>query len=124
MIARQGLPAQPTGRNPGRPDLAGRLDAPDGAVGVLDGDAVAVDVGDHRTQLDFHAQLLQPGSRPLTELCAHRWQHRRGGVKQNHPRLGRVDVPECALQRVLGQLGDLSGHFNTGGASPDNGECQ
>lgn len=30
-------PAQPTGRNPGRPDLAGRLDAPDGAVGVLDG---------------------------------------------------------------------------------------
>ena len=90
----------PLAWTPGGPHLASRLDAPDGAVGVLDRDAVAVHVGDHRAQLNLHAHLLQPGGRPLTQLFAERRQHRGRGVEQYHPRPGRVDVPERALQRV------------------------
>ena len=33
-------------------------------------------------------------------------------------------MPERALERVLGQLGDLPGHFDTGGAGSDDGERQ
>ena len=50
-------------------------------------DAVAVDVGDHRAELDLDAHLLQPGLRLLAELLAHRWQHRGRGIEQDHPRL-------------------------------------
>jgi hypothetical protein len=107
-----------------RPHLARGFDAPGGAVRVLDRDAVAVDVGDHRTQLDFHAHLFQPRGRPLTELLAERRQHRGGRVEQDHPRAGGIDVPEGALQGVGGQFGDLPGHFDAGGTGADHGERQ
>ena len=33
-------------------------------------------------------------------------------------------MPECALERVVGQLGDLTGHLDTGGSGPDDDERQ
>jgi hypothetical protein len=33
-------------------------------------------------------------------------------------------VPERALQGVVRQFGNLPGHFDTGGAGPDDGERQ
>ena len=94
------------------------------AVGVLDGDAVAVDVGDHRAELDLDAHLLQAGPRLLAELLTHRRQHGGRGVEQDHPRLGRIDVPERAFERVVGEFGDLPGHLDAGGTGADDGERQ
>ena len=104
--------------------LVAAFDAAGGAVGVLDGDAVAVDVGDHRVELDLDAHLLQPGLRLLAELLAHRRQHRGRGVEQDHPRLGGVDVPERALEGVVGELGDLPGHLDAGRTGADDDERQ
>ena len=116
------IPAQGAGRDPGRPHLACRFDAPDGAVGVLDGDAVAVDVGHHRPELDFDAHLFQPRGGSLAELVAERRQHRGGGVEQDDPCPGGVDVTEGALQGVIGQFRDLAGHLDAGGPGADDGE--
>ena len=104
--------------------LVARLDTASGAVGVLDRDAVAVDVGDHGVELDLDAHLLQPRLRLLAELLAHRRQHRGCGVEQDHPGLGRVDVPERALEGVVGELGDLAGHFHSGRTGADDDEGQ
>ena len=38
------------------------------------------------------------------ELLTHRRQYRGRGVDQDHPRLGRVDVPERTLERVVGEF--------------------
>ena len=91
---------------------------------MLDGDAIAVDVGDHRAELDLDTELLQAGSGLEAELGAHRRQNGRGGVEQDHSGLGGVDVPERALEGVVGQFGDLAGHFDPGraGADDDEGE--
>ena len=104
--------------------LVAAFDAADGAVGVLDRDAVAVDIGDHRAELDFDAHLLQPRLRLLAELLAHRWQHGRRRIEQDHPRLGRIDMPERAFERVVGEFRDLSGHLDAGRACADDGEGQ
>ena len=101
-----------------------RLDAPDGAVGVLDGDAVAVDVGDHGVELDLDAHLLQPGLRLEAELLAHRRQHRGRGVEQDDVRLGGIDVPEAALEGLVGQFLDLAGHLDAGRTGADDDEGQ
>ena len=77
--------AQRAGLHAGRPHLAGAFDAPLGAVLLLDGDALVVDVGHHRVELDFDAHLLQPPLRLETQLRAHRRQHRGRGVEQDHP---------------------------------------
>ena len=58
------------------------------------------------------------------ELLAHRRQHRGRGVEQDHPGLGGVDVPERALEGVVGQFRDLPGHLDTGGAGADDDERQ
>ena len=46
------------------------------------------------------------------------------GIEQDHPRLGRIDVPERAFERVVGEFGDLPGHFDAGRACADDGERQ
>ena len=116
--------AQRAGRHSRRPHLGCAFDTASGAVGILDRDAVAVDVGDHCVELDLHAHLLQPRLRLLAELLAHRRQHRGRGVQQDHPRLGGIDVPERALQGVVGEFGDLPGHFHAGRTGADDDEGQ
>ena len=114
--------AERAGRNAGRPHLACGFDTPHGAVGVLDRDAVAVDVGDHGVELDLHAHLLQPVLRLLAELLTHRRQHRGRGVEQDHPCLRRIDMAERTFEGVVGQFGDLPGHFDTGRPRADDDE--
>ncbi len=46
------------------------------------------------------------------------------GVEQDHPRRGRIDVPERAFERVVGEFGDLPGHFDARRACADDGERQ
>ena len=51
-------------------------------------------------------------------------QHRRPRVEQDHPRLCRVDMAECAFQRLGGQLGDLARQLHPGRTRTDDGERQ
>ena len=70
-------PAQRAGLHAGGPDLGGRVDPADLPVGVLDLDAVGVDVGDHRAELDLDADLVELAAGASAELLAERGQHRR-----------------------------------------------
>ncbi len=85
---------------------------------------VAVDVGHHGAELNLDPHLLQPFLGPFAQLLAHRRQHRRCGVEQDHPGLGGVDVPEATAQRLICQFGDLPGHFDTGRTGAHHGEGQ
>ena len=115
---------QRAGRHPGRPHLGGALDAPRPAVAVLHVDPVAIDSGDHRAQLDLHAEFLQPRGRLAAELLAHRRQHRGSRVEQDHPGPGGVDAAEGALEGVVGEFGDLAGHLHAGRSGADDDEGQ
>jgi hypothetical protein len=108
----------------GGPDLGGGVDPPDGAVGLLDVEAVLVDVGDHRAELDLDPDLVQLPAGPPAEPLAERGKHDRGGVEQDDPRGRRVDVPEVLAQRAVRQLGDLPGHLHAGRAGADDDEGQ
>ena len=46
------------------------------------------------------------------------------GVEQNHPRLRRIDMPERAFERVIGEFGDLPCHLDARRARADDGERQ
>ena len=105
-----------------RPHLAPGFDALHGAVGMLDGQAIAVHVGDHGAQLDFNAELLQALACLLSQLRAEGRQHSCRGIEQDDPRIGRVDVPEGALEGLVGQFGDLPGHFDAGRTGTHHGE--
>ena len=106
------------------PDLAGAVDPAARAVGVLYLDAVVVDVRDHRVELDLDAHLLETAPRLVAQVRAHRGEHRRGRVEQHDAGRGRVDVPERSLERLLRELGDLTGHLDARrpGAHDDEGE--
>ena len=51
-------------------------------------------------------------------------QHRGRGVEQDDVRLGGVDVPEAALERLVGQFLDLAGHLDAGRTRADDDERQ
>jgi hypothetical protein len=59
-----------------------------------------------------------------SEVGAHRREHRRPRVEQDHPRLRRVDTAELAFQRLGGQLGDLARQLHPGRTRTDDGERQ
>ena len=92
------------------------------AVGVLDLDAVGVDVGHHRAELDLDADLVELAAGAAAELLAERRQHVGGGVEQDDAGGGRVDAAEVAAQGAVGELGDLAGHLHPGGAGADDDE--
>jgi hypothetical protein len=98
------------------------LDAPLAAVLLLDGEAHVVDVGHHRVELDLDTQLLEPALRLTPQLRAHRRKHRGRGVEQDHAAILRRDRPERPHQGALGELGDLTGEFDTGGPGTDDDE--
>ena len=106
------------------PHLARRLDATGSAVGVLDRDAVAVNVGDHGTELDFDAHLLQPCGGLLAEVLAHRGQDGGGRVEQNDARFRRIDMAVGAFEGEVREFGDLAGHFDAGRSRAHDGERQ
>jgi len=58
------------------------------------------------------------------QLLAHRRQHGRRRVEQDDVRLGRVDEPEAALERLIGELGDLASPSRRPSACPDHDEGQ
>ena len=80
-------PAQRGGLDAGGPDLGGGVDPADLAVGVLDLEAVGVDVGDHRAELHLDADPVELPAGAAAELLAERRQHARRGVEQDDPRL-------------------------------------
>ena len=116
--------AERAGLHAGRPHLGGGLDAPTGAVLVLDLDAPLVDVDDHRAELDLDAELLQRVLGLLAQRPAERREHLGRRVEQDHPGLARVDPAEVAVQRAVRQLGDLAGHLDAGGARAHDDEGQ
>ena len=115
---------QRRGLHAGGPDLGDGVDALGAAVLELHLDAALVDVGHHRAEDHLDAELLQLGLGPLAELLAERRQDLRRGVEQDHARLARVDRPEVALERAVGELGDLAGHLDPGRAGADDDEGQ
>jgi hypothetical protein len=96
----------------------------DGAVLVLDLETALVDVDDHGAELHLDPELLQVGLGLLAQLRAERRQHLRRRVEQDHARLTGVDPAEVLLQRAVGELCDLAGHLDPGGAGPDDDEGQ
>ena len=114
--------AQRAGRNAGRPHLARAIDPAFAAVLLLDRDALVVDGGHHRVELDLDIHLFQPPLCDETQLLAHRRQYRRRGVEQDDPAVAGRDGPECPGQGALGQLDDLAGQLDTGGSGPDHDE--
>ena len=117
-------PAERAGLHAGGPDLGGGVDPADLAVGVLDLDAVGVDVGDHRAELDLDADLVELAAGAAAELLAERRQHVGRGVEQDDAGGGRVDAAEVAAQGAVGELGDLAGHLHAGRAGADDDEGQ
>ena len=117
-------PAQRAGLDAGGPDLGGGVDAADLPVGVLDLDAVGVDVGDHRAELHLDAGLVELPAGAPAELLAEGGQHVGGGVEQDDAGGGGVDAAEVAAQGAAGELGDLPGHLHAGGAGADDDEGQ
>ena len=110
------LLAQRAGLHSGRPHLARARDAPLRAVLLLDREAQVVDVGHHRVELDLDAQLLQAPLCFETELGPHRREHGGRGVEQDHPAVLRLDRAERAGQGAIGELGNLTGDLDAGGA--------
>ena len=104
------------------PHLAGALDPALGAVLVLHGHALIVDVRHHRVELDFDAHLLQPALRNQSQLLAHRGQHRPGSLEQDHSAFARLDRAERAGQRAIGEFGDLARQLDTRRPGADDHE--
>ena len=104
------------------PDLGHGLDAADRAVLVLDLDAAAVDLGDHGTELDLDAALLEAGPGLAAEAVTEGGQHLRRAVEQDDAGVTRVDVAELVGERLVRQLGDLASHLDTGRARADDDE--
>mgnify|MGYP006176034445 CR=1 FL=1 len=72
---------------------------------------VAVDIGDHRAELDVDAHLLQPRLGFPAEFLAHRGKHRVGALQQDHPRLGQLGT-YLATGLDTGAIGQANVHHH------------
>ena len=59
-----------------------------------------VDVRDRGAHMDLDPDVLQVAHRPLSERLGKGAEDRRRSVEQHDPRLGRIDAPEVAAQRM------------------------
>ena len=88
------LPAQRAGLHAGRPHLGEGLDARRRAVGLGDGDAGGVDVGDLGAQAHVDPHLGEPSPGRAAQPLAEGGQHGVDRVDEDDPGLGRVDPAE------------------------------
>ena len=114
--------AQRAGLNARRPHLARAFDAALAAVLLLDRDALVVDGGHHRVELDLDVHLLQPLLRLEAKFRAHRRQHRGRGVEQDDPAFAGRNGPKSPRQGALGELDDLAGQLDARRPGTDHHE--
>lgn len=84
------------------------------AVMALYRQAVRADVGDPGAQVELHSEPPQGSGGTVGQPGAERAQHRVGPLEEQHPGLGGIDLPELPIERVTGDLPDLSREFDTG----------
>ena len=83
-----------------------------------------VDVRDRRAQMDLDADVSQVPHRPPSERLGKGAEDRRRSVEQHDPRLGRIDAPEVAAQRMARQLRELPRELDARRPCTDDDERQ
>jgi hypothetical protein len=78
------------------PDLRRRINPLHPRVGRVRIDALFIDAGDHRAQLELDSQLSQVAPSALSKRLGIRRQDRGGGAEQENARLAGVDSTEDA----------------------------
>ena len=109
-------------RHAGRPDHGARGDPLLAVAGILDRDAVLVDVHDGVAEQRRDPQVLERASSLGRELRWEAGQQPVDRLDQQHPSLARIHRAELAPQRVAGELPDLAGHLDTGRPAADHHE--
>ena len=79
---------------------------------------------DRRAQMDLDADVSQVPHRPLSERLGKGAEDGRRSVEQHDPRLGRIDAPEVAAQRMARQLRELPRELDAGRPCTDDDERQ
>ena len=106
------------------PDLRRRINPPQLRLRRVRLDALLVNAGDPRADVDLDSHVSQVARRALSQRLGEGRQDRRPGVEQDDSRRGRIDVTEVPAQRSARQLGELARELDTRRSRADDDERQ